>query len=161
MLPEFYAKLDDVELVHTFKRQLVEQLQGTSNARIDAEAMFRELWGHGGCLSSMALKTTERAEMLATQPGGLIDQALLDITSSVVIAFLAPLHNEDCQALASAYEPPARLRACIDDFLRSRPSTWLTDTLVRRSFTTMFSNSLVLDQALEDAARDVWDDAAC
>ena len=161
VLPEF-SSLDGVELICTFKKHLTRQLEAgptgpTSEKHVDAESVLQELWGPGGPLSSMALQTTERSKVMGAQPGGLIEGALQDITKSVAIAFLVPLYDEKCRAIAEAktYQPPDALRAVVGSALESH-SSWLLDVLSRRNLTTMFQHSLALD-----CERSVWDDAAC
>ena len=152
VMPEFYGKLD-AEMISTFKRHLVRQLavQPSSETYVDAMTVMQELWGAGGPLRVLALKTCKRSETLATKPEGLIERALHDITTSLIVAFRAP-NGEVGSDPAKPYSTPVLLDGCINKVLKSRTG-WLTKLDGRRDRSKIFKNSLV-----HDCEATVWRD---
>ena len=78
----------------------------------DGASVLRDLWGPGGPLTSMMLKTVSRASVEVSSPHGLANAWYESIVAATVIAFLPP----DSQiGKAAGYEPPAVLAACLDE----------------------------------------------
>jgi hypothetical protein len=136
------------ELIPTFKQHAAQ-----SDFEIDTDAMavIQQLWGAGGPLRALALKTCRRSETLATRPTGLIECTLQDIITMLILTFRVPNDAEGAD-LAEGYSMPVLLDRCINKVLESRPN-WLEAQLARRDRANIFKNSLVHDC---DAA--VWRD---
>jgi hypothetical protein len=139
VMPEFYGKLD-TELISTFKQHVVRQLvaKNSLETSTDVMAVMQELWGAGGPLRALALKTCKRSETSAlafetckrsetpvTQPRGLIDGALRGIITSLILAFRAP-NGAKPQGTDLGYESPLLLDGCLSKALESKPG-WLTE----------------------------------
>ena len=151
VMPEFHGKLD-TELISTFKRHIVRKfLEPGSEKYVDAMDVMQELWGAGGPLRVLALKTFKRPDTFATKPGGLIEGALRDITTSLIVAFRAP-NGEEGSDPTKPYSTPVLLDNCISKVLATRPN-WSKKVDDRRDRSKVFKNSLVHDC---DAA--VWRD---
>ena len=155
VMPEFYGKLG-IELIATFKQHVVRQLaaQPGPNTNIDAIGVMQELWGVGGPLRALALKTCMRSETAATGPRGLIEGALRGIITSLICAFRVPNpvpNDADSSDLANQYSKPALLDGCICKVLDFKPE-WLSSKTYGHQ-AKVFKHSLVHDC---DAA--VWRD---
>ena len=109
VLPDFYGELEDVELISTFKKHLVRQLADASSTEYDAEATFRELWGPGGPLRLLALKSESESSgprgVLATDPKGLLEHGHMEIVKTLTIAFLGSTDDEKRAQLAAPSTP--------------------------------------------------------
>jgi len=131
VMPEFYEKLD-TELITTFKQHVVRQLAVERSHEINTDVMvvMQELWGSGGPLRFLSIKTCKRSDTLATQPEGLIEGALCGIITSLIIAFRMP-DGAECKKLVKGYKAPLLLDGCITKVLESKPS-WLTKDWVSK-----------------------------
>ena len=76
--------------------------------------LLLELWGHGGPLSNLSLKTVGRSDEAATAPKGFVARQLHSLLESTAIAFCPPREQEKLanlhkyrtpQALATALGP--------------------------------------------------------
>jgi 2'-phosphotransferase len=94
--PDFYGKLGKVELLTTLRGLLLQDLSGQSRSEssfvsCSPVTVLNELWGHGGPLSGLALKTARRAEHVATASEGMLSTTLAQLLESLCIAFMLVL----------------------------------------------------------------------
>lgn len=164
VLPEFHDRLSDVELISTFRRNVARQYAG-STTHVSAASVLAELWGAGGALSSVALRTVGYASMAADAPGGLLDVALFDLVEACMCAFLAPLeeapvHTRE-RAAACAYRAPPTLRACVERLLEGERFQWAATVRSKGvDFGKRFQHSLAL-AVNEELFGEIFGEQAC
>ena len=145
VMPEFYGKIGKVQLLTTFKQQIVGQLvQDEAYASCNPPLLLRNLYGHGGPLSNLSLKTVTRAAKAADPKKGFLAASLKTIVESTAIAFCPSAGSAAELARARGYVPPPGLRAALEPL----------PAKVRKA--DKFECSFVLG-----APRDTWDDEAC
>ena len=134
-----------MRLLTTFKQHLVGTLVADpSFADSSPSRLLRELWGHGGPLSNLALKTVTRGGPHALAAGGLVSEALHALIEPIAIAFCPPPSQRDLARTAGFQTPPSLLSAI----------GGLPKKAARKA--AMFAHSFVLH-----CTEDVWGDAAC
>ena len=148
VMPEFYGKLDDVNLIRTFKRMLIEMLTAPDEAHVMAQfdaccAVVRELWWSGGPLSKLSLTTASRHQTKALEVGGLVEETLRDLGERMALLFVAPDQTSTRFALPKLMDAVGKLKLKLDP----------------KKHAKKFGESFVHDEALTE--HDLWSDAAC
>ena len=182
VLPEFFGKLE-VELLSTFKKRLLREMgrgltrqptRGGSPAKAklvaqktwadfdfvqpewlrEASEVLDDLWGHGGALTNMAMKTVTREVHVASGARGFLMQQLRACAKSMVICFGKPPAGSPAwlsDERVRTYEPPESIAAA----LRAMEEASVIDaaSVPKRD---KFSSSFVLE-----ADDDLWTDSQC
>ena len=157
VMPQFYGKVGKVKLLATFKDQLVGQLSAEpAYASCDGIKLLRALWGHGGPLSNLTLKTCTRAGLPgATAPKkGVLAKTLHKVVEALVVAFMPPVELEAFAEEAGYCAPAALVEALGDYGEQSFGGNSLKG--VGKKQLKNFEQSFVFE-----CGEDVWGDAAC
>ena len=174
VLPEFFGKLE-VELLATFKKRLIREMHqkvpeeeaaqshvslkaslGPPTIKWEREAMdvLNDLWGHGGALANLALKTVQRDLYNAVALDGLIATQLRATAKAMVIVFDKPPAGSAIwvrDERAREYEPPSNVQAALAQLQQKR----IID-VSRVAKRDKFAASFVLD-----VPSLVWSDVDC
>ena len=175
VLPQFCNKLGSTELVSTFKKKLVDQLSANSAMQThdvdysDLQNVFRELWGAGGPLTALALKTCKRDSVCATHyagssPGlashrdgtgkaasseGFFHSVLRTLAERAVVVFISPKSWKDAGTAAGKhYMAPPALISLLGKL----------EQLQMLSFQTVPKHDKFLDSFVHDCDAAVWAD---
>lgn len=111
VLPEFYGRVSDDDMITTFKSHVTRQLADPLLEAKDRDLVeaTRELWAAGGPTSTIALKTIGRMQQCATDEEGLLAEWLLSSFAQRLAAVLVAPPS----APASAPCGPASLKAAL------------------------------------------------
>ena len=148
VLPNFNAGGGSGPLFHTFHDHLSKMLSSDASAPADdATSVVRNLWGPGGPLCTLALRTATRDERPADDARhGWVRRSLASVASLCADAFVprAPVHED--LARAASYTPSATLLGCIRELTTDGilPADEPTGGMGRQQ---RFVNSLVLATA--------------
>ena len=129
---------------------------GPQTIKWEREAMdvLNDLWGHGGALANLAMKTVQRDLYNAVAPDGLIATQLRATAKAMVIVFDKPPAGSAIwvqDERAREYEPPSNVQAALAQLQQKR----IVDvkSVAKRD---KFAASFVLD-----VPSHVWSDANC
>ena len=161
LMPDLKIDLDDISLISTLRSHATRLLKGVKEDATDTDPTkaFRELWGPGGCLTTLALRTTGHDHVSCVEKEGLLDRTLCNVVEELMKVFLVGIDDDAPKDAAPKdvphnYSAPPKLHKVLSKphvCKRHREMVLSSGKVAKR-----FPNSFVHHH---DAA--LWSDDAC